>query len=52
MISTRGDGNKGLSSCLLTSPEITTDDTFLQVEAIVAHEYFHNWSGNLVTYSD
>lgn len=48
--------NKGLnifnSSCLLASPETTTDDTFLRVEAIVAHEYFHNWSGNRVTCRD
>ncbi|WP_133012475.1 aminopeptidase N [Marinomonas flavescens] len=48
--------NKGLnifnSSCLLASPKTTTDDTFLRVEAIVAHEYFHNWSGNRVTCRD
>ena len=48
--------NKGLnifnSSCLLASPETTTDDTYLRVEAIVAHEYFHNWSGNRVTCRD
>lgn len=48
--------NKGLnifnSSCLLASPETTTDDAFLRVEAVVAHEYFHNWSGNRVTCRD
>ncbi|MCB5161881.1 aminopeptidase N [Marinomonas algarum] len=48
--------NKGLnifnSSCLLASPKTTTDDNFLRVEAIVAHEYFHNWSGNRVTCRD
>ncbi|TYL47782.1 aminopeptidase N [Marinomonas sp. IMCC 4694] len=48
--------NKGLnifnSSCLLASPETTTDDSYLRVEAIVAHEYFHNWSGNRVTCRD
>ncbi|WP_418138834.1 aminopeptidase N [Marinomonas sp. RS-M-Aa-14] len=48
--------NKGLnifnSSCLLAVPETTTDDTYLRVEAIVAHEYFHNWSGNRVTCRD
>ncbi len=48
--------NKGLnifnSSCLLASPETTTDDAYLRVEAIVAHEYFHNWSGNRVTCRD
>jgi len=48
--------NKGLnifnSSCLLATPETTTDDGFLRVEAVVAHEYFHNWSGNRVTCRD
>ncbi|SBS34490.1 Aminopeptidase N [Marinomonas spartinae] len=48
--------NKGLnifnSSCLLASPETTTDDAFLRVESVVAHEYFHNWSGNRVTCRD
>ncbi|TDO96834.1 aminopeptidase N [Marinomonas balearica] len=48
--------NKGLnifnSSCLLASPETTTDDAYLRIEAIVAHEYFHNWSGNRVTCRD
>mgnify|MGYP005850175591 CR=1 FL=1 len=45
--------NKGLnifnSSAVLASPETSTDDRFLRIEAIVAHEYFHNWSGNRVT---
>ncbi|TBR37852.1 aminopeptidase N [Marinomonas agarivorans] len=48
--------NKGLnifnSSCLLASPTTTTDDGYLRVEAVVAHEYFHNWSGNRVTCRD
>lgn len=48
--------NKGLnifnSSCLLASPATTTDDGYLRVEAVVAHEYFHNWSGNRVTCRD
>ncbi|MFD1383773.1 aminopeptidase N [Rhodanobacter aciditrophus] len=48
--------NKGLnifnSSCLLASPKTTTDDAYLRVEAVVAHEYFHNWSGNRVTCRD
>jgi aminopeptidase N len=48
--------NKGLnifnSSCVLCSPETTTDSGFQTVEAIVAHEYFHNWSGNRVTCRD
>lgn len=48
--------NKSLNifntSCVLCSPEITTDAGFARVEAIVAHEYFHNWSGNRVTCRD
>jgi aminopeptidase N len=48
--------NKGLNifntSCVLAHPETTTDGTFQRVEAIVAHEYFHNWSGNRVTCRD
>ncbi len=48
--------NKGLnifnSSCVLCSPETTTDSGFQTVESIVAHEYFHNWSGNRVTCRD
>ncbi|WP_318654082.1 aminopeptidase N [Endozoicomonas euniceicola] len=48
--------NKGLnifnSSCVLASPETATDATYQKIEAIVAHEYFHNWSGNRVTCRD
>jgi aminopeptidase N len=48
--------NKGLNifntSCVLANPKTTTDDGFERVEAIVAHEYFHNWSGNRVTCRD
>ncbi|WP_328188921.1 aminopeptidase N [Marinobacter sp. OP 3.4] len=48
--------NKGLnifnSSCVLASPESETDMAFQRIEAIVAHEYFHNWSGNRVTCRD
>ncbi|MCB1689146.1 MAG: aminopeptidase N [Halioglobus sp.] len=48
--------NKSLNifntSCVLCSPETTTDAGFQRVEAIVAHEYFHNWSGNRVTCRD
>ncbi|MFK7974549.1 MAG: aminopeptidase N [Halioglobus sp.] len=48
--------NKSLNifntSCVLCSPEITTDAGFARVEAIVAHEYFHNWSGNRITCRD
>lgn len=48
--------NKGLNifntSCILAKPETTTDAGFQRVEAVVAHEYFHNWSGNRVTCRD
>jgi aminopeptidase N len=48
--------NKGLnifnSSCVLAKPETSTDQAFQRIEAIVAHEYFHNWSGNRVTCRD
>jgi len=48
--------NKGLNvfntSCVLASPKTTTDFSFQRVEAVVAHEYFHNWSGNRVTCRD
>jgi len=48
--------NKGLnifnSSCVLASQETATDATFQRIESIVAHEYFHNWSGNRVTCRD
>jgi aminopeptidase N len=48
--------NKGLNifntSCVLARPETTTDLGFQRVEAVVAHEYFHNWSGNRVTCRD
>ena len=48
--------NKGLNifntSAVLANPKTTTDASFQRVEAIVAHEYFHNWSGNRVTCRD
>ncbi len=48
--------NKGLNvfntSCVLAHPDITTDIGFQRVEAVVAHEYFHNYSGNRVTCRD
>ncbi len=48
--------NKGLnifnSSCVLANAETTTDNGFERIEGIVAHEYFHNWSGNRVTCRD
>jgi len=48
--------NKSLNifntSCVLASPDITTDLGYQRVESIVAHEYFHNYSGNRVTCRD
>ncbi|MEC9310964.1 MAG: aminopeptidase N, partial [Pseudomonadota bacterium] len=48
--------NKGLnifnSSCVLASPETSTDANFERIEAIIAHEYFHNWTGNRITCRD
>ena len=48
--------NKGLnifnSSAVLAHAETATDAAHQRVEAIVAHEYFHNWSGNRVTCRD
>ncbi len=48
--------NKGLNifntSCVLANPLSTTDAGFQRVESVVAHEYFHNWSGNRVTCRD
>ena len=48
--------NKGLNifntSCILTRPDTTTDAGYSRVESVVAHEYFHNWSGNRVTCRD
>ena len=48
--------NKGLnifnSDCVLADPATSSDATFERIEGIVAHEYFHNWSGNRVTCRD
>ena len=48
--------NKGLnifnSSCVLASPETASDANFENIEAIIAHEYFHNWTGNRITCRD
>ncbi|WP_085907155.1 aminopeptidase N [Kiloniella majae] len=40
------------SKCILASPDTATDFEFERIEAIVAHEYFHNWTGNRVTCRD
>jgi len=48
--------NKGLnifnSSCVLARPDTSTDADYMHIEAVVAHEYFHNWTGNRVTCRD
>lgn len=48
--------NKGLnvfnSKYVLARPEIATDNDYLGIEAVIAHEYFHNWTGNRVTCRD
>ena len=48
--------NKGLNlfnaKYVLAQPETATDDDYENIEAIIAHEYFHNWTGNRVTCRD
>lgn len=48
--------NKGLNvfndKYVLASPETATDSDFERIEAIIAHEYFHNWTGNRITCRD
>jgi aminopeptidase N len=48
--------NKGLnifnSKYVLASPETATDQDYLGVEGVIAHEYFHNWTGNRITCRD
>ncbi|WP_299725043.1 aminopeptidase N [uncultured Tateyamaria sp.] len=48
--------NKGLNifnaSAVLASSETSTDMNFERIEAIIAHEYFHNWTGNRITCRD
>ncbi|NTV48478.1 MAG: aminopeptidase N [Geobacteraceae bacterium] len=48
--------NKGLNifnSCyVLASPATATDNDYHAIEEVIAHEYFHNWSGNRVTCRD
>ena len=40
------------SKCVLALPTTATDATMRRVEGIIAHEYFHNWTGNRVTCRD
>ena len=48
--------NKGLnifnSSAVLASAQTSVDRNFESIEAIIAHEYFHNWTGNRITCRD
>ena len=48
--------NKGLnifnSKLILASQETATDTDFYNIQGVVGHEYFHNWSGNRVTCRD
>jgi aminopeptidase N len=48
--------NKGLnifnSQCVLANPQTATDEEYTYVTRVVAHEYFHNWTGNRVTCRD
>ncbi len=48
--------NKGLnvfnSKLVLANPETATDLDYHSIEAVIAHEYFHNWTGNRVTCRD
>ena len=48
--------NKGLNvfntACVLAKPSTATDGDYGRVQGVVAHEYFHNWSGNRVTCRD
>jgi aminopeptidase N len=48
--------NKGLNlfntKFVLASADTATDDDFFAVESVVAHEYFHNWTGNRITCRD
>jgi len=48
--------NKGLNifndKLLLASPETATDEDYARIESVVAHEYFHNWTGDRITCRD
>ena len=40
------------TALVLAQQETATDTDFMRVEGVIAHEYFHNWSGNRVTCRD
>ncbi len=48
--------NKGLnifnSKLVLASPQTATDTDYKNIEGVIAHEYFHNWTGNRITCRD
>ena len=48
--------NKGLNvfndKLVLASPQTATDADYVSIEAVIAHEYFHNWTGNRITCRD
>jgi aminopeptidase N len=48
--------NKGLNifnaKYVLAKPDTATDDEYEAIEAVIGHEYFHNWTGNRVTCRD
>ncbi len=48
--------NKGLnifnSKLVLARPDTATDTDYINIEAVIAHEYFHNWTGNRITCRD
>jgi len=51
-----GDGEQGLNvfntKYVLARPDTATDGDYLGIDRVIAHEYFHNWTGNRVTCRD